>query len=104
MPFLHPEVVRLVVGRASAADVVIPKVGEQYETMHACYAKACLPHMEALLAVGRFKIAGFFAHVRVLEVAAEEVARYRDPDVCFMNVNTPRDLAGSREILARLEE
>src|SRR5499426_4073354 len=27
MPFLHPEVVRLVVGRAGEGDVVIPRVG-----------------------------------------------------------------------------
>jgi molybdopterin-guanine dinucleotide biosynthesis protein A len=104
MPFLHPEVVRLVIGRAGEADVVIPKVGEQYETMHASYAKACLPHMEALLAAKRFKIAGFFQDVRVCEIPEEDVARYRDPAVCFMNVNTPEELARSRELLARLEE
>jgi molybdopterin-guanine dinucleotide biosynthesis protein A len=103
MPFLHPEVVRLVVGRAGEADVVIPKVGEQYETMHACYAKACLPHMEALLAAKRFRIVGFFQSVRVREIPEEDVGRYRDPGVCFMNVNTPEELARSREILARLE-
>ena len=103
MPFLHPEVVRLVVGRAWEADVVIPKVGEQYETLHACYAKACLPHMEALLVAKRLKIVGFFEKVRVREIPEAEVTRYRDPAVCLMNVNTPEELARSREILARLE-
>jgi molybdopterin-guanine dinucleotide biosynthesis protein A len=102
MPFLHPEVVRLVVGRAREADVVIPKVGEQYETMHACYAKACLSHMEALLAAKRFKIVSFFENVRVLEIPEDDVARYRDPTVCFMNINTPKELARSRELLAQL--
>ena len=100
MPFLHPEVVRLVVSRAGAADVVIPRVGEQLETMHALYSKNCLPHMEALLAAKRFKIVGFFEHVRVLEIPQAEVARYRDPEVCFMNVNTPEELARARALLA----
>lgn len=103
MPFLHPEVVRLVVSRAGTADVVIPKVGGQHETLHALYAKACLPHMEALLAAERFKIVGFFKDVRVCEIAEAEVARYRDPAVCFMNVNTPEELTRAREILAQLE-
>ena len=104
MPFLHPEVVRLVVSRAGEADVVIPKVGEQYETLHACYAKACLPHVETLLLAKRFKIVGFFDKVRVREIPADDVARYRDPEICFMNVNTPEELTRSREILAQLEK
>ena len=103
MPFLHPEVVRLVVSRAGTADVVIPRVGDQLETMHALYGKACLPHMEVLLAAKRFKIVGFFEDVRVLEIPEAEVARYRDPTLCFMNVNTPEELDRAREILARLE-
>jgi molybdopterin-guanine dinucleotide biosynthesis protein A len=102
MPFLHPEVVRLVASRAGVADVVIPKGGDQLETLHALYAKACLPHMEALLAAKRFKIVGFFDRVRVCEIPEAEVARYRDPAICFMNVNTPEELARAREILTQL--
>src|SRR4029453_16655012 len=43
IPFLPPPVARLVIGRAGQADIVIPRVGEQLETMHALYAKASLP-------------------------------------------------------------
>lgn len=103
MPFLHPEVVRLVVSHAGTADVVIPKVGDQHETMHALYSKACLPHMEALLTAKRFKIVGFFEKVRVCEISEAEVARYRDPAICFMNVNSPEELTRARAILAQLE-
>src|SRR5437867_5631656 len=42
MPFLHAEVARLVVARAPEADIVIPRVGEQLETLHAVYGKGCL--------------------------------------------------------------
>ncbi|HLC40286.1 MAG TPA: molybdenum cofactor guanylyltransferase [Methylomirabilota bacterium] len=103
MPFLHPEVVRLVLAHAGEADVVIPKVGEQLETMHALYSKACLPHMEAVLSAKRFKIVGFFDKVRVRIISEDDVARFRSPDTCFMNVNTPEELSRAREILARLE-
>ncbi|MFQ5897698.1 MAG: molybdenum cofactor guanylyltransferase [Candidatus Methylomirabilia bacterium] len=103
MPFLHPEVIRLLVSRAEEADVVIPKVGGQLETMHALYAKACLPHMEALLVAKRFKIVGFFDRVRVREIPEEEVLRFRDPEICFMNVNTPEELARASRLLAQLE-
>jgi molybdopterin-guanine dinucleotide biosynthesis protein A len=102
MPFLHREVARLVVARAGEGDVVVPRVGEQLETMHAVYGKACLPHIEARLREGRFRIVGFFEHVRVVEIDAAEVARHRAPDVVFMNVNTPEELARARALAAEL--
>ena len=98
MPFLKSEVVRLVVSHAGEADVVIPKVGDQYETLHALYAKACLPHMEEALRAGRFKVIGFFPKVKVLEIPEAEVARFVNPHLCFMNVNTPDELARARAI------
>jgi molybdopterin-guanine dinucleotide biosynthesis protein A len=104
MPFLHPDVVRLVVDRAGEADVVIPRMGDHYETFHAMYGKACLPHMEEQLRGRRFKIIGFFPKVSVLEIPEGEVARYRDPQVCFLNINTPEELTRAREITASLEQ
>jgi molybdopterin-guanine dinucleotide biosynthesis protein A len=100
MPFLRTDVARLVVARAGAADVVIPRVGEQLETMHALYAKACLPHIEARLRARRLKIVGFFEAVRVLEIPEEDVRALADPAVVFMNVNTPEELATARAVAA----
>jgi molybdopterin-guanine dinucleotide biosynthesis protein A len=102
MPFLHPDVARLVISRAGEGDVVIPRVGEQLETMHALYAKACLPHIERRLRAGQLKIVGFFEDVRVVEVDEAEVARVRPAEVVFMNVNTPDELARARALAARL--
>jgi len=102
MPFLHREVARLVVARAAEGDVVIPRVGAQLETLHAVYGKACLPAMEARLKAGRLKIVGFFPDVRVVEIPEAEVARHRAPEVVFMNVNTPEELARARTLAAEL--
>ncbi|MGH6690926.1 MAG: molybdenum cofactor guanylyltransferase [Gammaproteobacteria bacterium] len=101
MPFLQADVARLVVERAGEADVVIPRVGDQLQTLHAVYGKACLPHMKARLSAGRLKIVGFFDAVRVLEISEDEVARHVDPEVVFMNVNTPEELARARALTAR---
>jgi molybdopterin-guanine dinucleotide biosynthesis protein A len=103
MPFLHPDVVKLVAGRADQGDVVVPRVGDQHETMHAAYAKACLPHIEARLQAGQLRIVGFFPHVRVVEIAAADVARFRDPAIAFMNVNTPEELERARGLAAQLD-
>jgi len=103
MPFLMPEVARLVTARAGEADVVVPRVGEQWETLHACYAKACLLPIEARLRSGQLKIIGFYDEVRVLSIPASEVARYRPPEVVFMNVNTPEEFEAARALLPALE-
>ena len=98
MPFVDPAVVRVVVSRAGEGDVVIPRVGDQLETMHAVYAKTCLPPMEARLRAGQLKIIGFFDRVRVVEIPAEDLAAHGDPAVVFMNVNTPQELARARAL------
>jgi molybdopterin-guanine dinucleotide biosynthesis protein A len=103
MPFLLPDVARLVTSRADRADVVLPRVGGQLETLHACYAKRCLAPMERRLRAGQLKIIGFFGDVRVLEIAEPEVARFRAPELVFMNVNTPEELARARTLLSALE-
>ena len=103
MPFLMPEVARLVTDRAGLADVVAPRVGEQWETLHACYGKGCLEPIETRLRAGRLKIVGFFDDVRVLAIEAGEVARFRAPEVVFMNVNTPEELEAARRLLPALE-
>jgi molybdopterin-guanine dinucleotide biosynthesis protein A len=103
MPFLTPEVAGLVVGRAPEADVVIPEVGGRLETLHASYARACLPHMEACLRAGELRITGFFDRVRVLRIPEGEVAQFRDPALAFMNVNTPEELAAARRMAAALD-
>ena len=100
MPFLSPAVCRLVTSRAAEADVVVPRVGPHYETLHACYGRACLGPMERRIAAGQLKITGFFPDVRVLEIPEAEVARLADPERVFMNVNTPEDLERARSIAA----
>ncbi len=102
MPFLHVEIARLVVRRAAEADVVIPRVGDQLETLHAVYGKACLPHIEERLLAGRLKITGFFERVRVLEIPETAVRAYRAPAVAFMNVNAPEDLSRAERIAEEL--
>lgn len=103
MPFLMTEVARLVTERAREADVVVPRVGDQLETLHACYAKSCLGPIETRLRAGQLKIVGFYDEVRVLTIEAHEVARFRAPEIVFMNVNTPEELEAARHLLPALE-
>jgi molybdopterin-guanine dinucleotide biosynthesis protein A len=100
MPFLSPAVARLVTSRAPEADVVVPRTGLHYETLHACYARACLDPMARRLRAGELKITGFWDEVRVLTIPEEEIARLDDPAVVFSNVNTPDELERARTLAA----
>ena len=70
--------------------------------MRAAYRKACLPYIEERLLGGQLKIVEFFERVRVVEIAEADVARFRDPRVAFMNVNTPDELERARGLATRL--
>jgi molybdopterin-guanine dinucleotide biosynthesis protein A len=101
MPFLSGELLAYLAGRAGEADVVVPEGGGELQTLHAVYAKACLPAMARRLRAGELRVIGFFPDVRVLRVPAAVVGRFADPDVVFTNVNTPADLVRARARWAR---
>lgn len=96
MPFLSAAVWRLLLDRAEGADAVVPRVGGEYETMHALYTKACLAPMERALAAGRMRVISFFGDVRLRDLN-EDVLRGVDPELrSFTNLNTPEELAAAR--------
>ncbi len=95
MPFLSADVWRVLLGRVGDADVVIPRIGGEYETLHAIYTKACLPHMARALAENRLRVIAFFDQVRVQAIEEPEL-RAVDPTLrAFTNVNTPEELASA---------
>jgi molybdopterin-guanine dinucleotide biosynthesis protein A len=95
MPFLSADVWRVLLGHAGEADVVIPKIAGEYETMHALYTKACVPQMARAIAENRLRVISFFDQVRVLAIEEPEL-RVADPTLrSFTNVNTPEELASA---------
>lgn len=95
MPFLRAEVFRALVEHAEGVDAVVPRIGGEYETLHALYTKACLQPMERALAAGRMRVISFFGDVRVRALDEADL-RAVDPDlVSFTNVNTPEELAAA---------
>ena len=95
MPFLSAEVWRVLLAHAGEADVVIPRIGGEYETLHALYAKACVPQMARAIAENRLRVISFFDAVTVKAIDEPEL-RAVDPTLrAFTNVNTPEELASA---------
>jgi molybdopterin-guanine dinucleotide biosynthesis protein A len=101
MPFLNQALLCYMVELSAGFDLVVPRVGELVEPLHAVYARECLPHIERLLKGGVLGVRALFEMVRVRYVEAEEVDRFDPGHLSFFNVNTEADLEKARQIAMR---
>jgi len=104
MPFLNVSLLRYMQGLAPSHDVVIPRLGELTEALHAIYSKNCLPFIERQLRVGDLRIVHFFPRVRVRYLEQEEMEAFDPEHLSFYNINSEEDLKNAREIWCREAE
>lgn len=86
-PFLSPDlVVQLAHALAQAdAQLAVARTGEQAHPVFAMVDRSLRAHLEAFLASGRRRIDAWYAPLRVVEVAFEDEAAFR-------NINTADEL------------
>lgn len=94
MPFVPETLLRALITAGADADVVVPESGSKrgVEPLCAYYGPACIAAIERRLAAGDHRVIGFYDDVRAVHLPAAEVARFGDPGVMFMNVNSPDEL------------
>lgn len=113
MPFVSPvllaEIVRRAdaIGRAgagerTAGDVVAPESGGRrgIEPLCAWYGMGCIEPVARALDRGDRRVIAFFEDVRVNRIALDEIRRFGDPTVLFMNVNTPDERERAERVAA----
>jgi len=108
MPFVPAALLREIAARAAgvpAPDVVAPESGGKrgVEPLCAWYGTGCIGAVERALDRDDRRVVAFFDEVRVERIPLEEVRRHGDPDVMFLNVNTPEERERA-ERLAAAEE
>lgn len=103
MPFLNPLVIRHFVKLRMQADIVMAKLSNGLHPMHAVYGKACLPHLERMIAARNLKIQDLAnqSGLRIHFVGATELAAIDPTANSFHNVNTPADLEAARAFTVR---
>ena len=100
MPFIEPKFVEHILKSVDQnSDIVIPKVNDYYEPLHALYNKRCLPVIESCLNRGELKVTSIWPYLNVRFVEQEEINRFADPMKVFFNINTPVDLNKAKKIL-----
>lgn len=103
MPFLNRDLLRYMISLSSGFDVVIPRIDNSIEPLHAIYSKNCVKPIEEQLKQGNLKIAAFFNSVKVKYVEKAEIERFDPEHLSFFNINTQADLKKA-EMLASREE
>jgi hydrogenase maturation protease len=98
MPLLNTPLLRYMIQLSPAFDVVIPRVGDETEPLHAVYSKACLQPIVDLIDRGKRRVVHFFDRVRVRYVEPREIEAFDPEHLSFFNINTPADLQRAQEL------
>ncbi len=99
MPFLNQALLRSMIQLSANFDVVVPRLGDIVEPLHAVYSKGCLAPIGYLLKQGNLRVTELFTLVRARYVEAEEINRFDPKHLSFFNINTEADLEKARELV-----
>jgi molybdopterin-guanine dinucleotide biosynthesis protein A len=93
MPFVPTALLRALRDAGASADAAVAESDSRrgVEPLCAYYAPPCAGAIEARVASGDRRVVAFYNDVRVARIPASEVARFGDPALLFMNVNTPEE-------------
>jgi molybdopterin-guanine dinucleotide biosynthesis protein A len=94
MPFVPAELLGCLRALGSQGDAAVPESGSRrgVEPLCAWYSHACLAPIERRLRDGDRRVVSFFEDVRVARLSTDDVRQFGDPELLFMNVNTPDEL------------
>ncbi|TEU03647.1 MAG: molybdenum cofactor guanylyltransferase [Dehalococcoidia bacterium] len=101
MPFLNIDLLRYIMELSPGFDVVIPRVDEGVEPLHAVYSKNCLAPIEVYLREGRLKIFDLLPELKVRYVDNAEIERFDPRHLSFFNINSEANLEWARILLER---
>ncbi|MFH0846973.1 MAG: molybdenum cofactor guanylyltransferase [Chloroflexota bacterium] len=103
MPFLNQSLLKYMAKSATGFDVVIPRLGEMVEPLHAVYSRACLPYIKSELEREERRIISFFPKVKVRYIEEKEIDRFDPRHLSFFNINTKDDLTTARKLVESIE-
>lgn len=103
MPFVPDALLRALLDAGlNGPDVVVPESGGRrgIEPLCAYYGARCIQAIERAIDAGDRRMIGFHHDVRVSILPRGDIVRFGDPDVIFLNVNTPDQRTRAEQIAA----
>lgn len=106
MPFFSVELFNfmreLLTEKNAGYDVVMPRIGENYEPLFALYSRRCIPHIQRALENKKRRIVSFLSEVKARYIGEEEIRSYDARMISFSNINTCLDLEATRKLYKSL--
>jgi molybdopterin-guanine dinucleotide biosynthesis protein A len=103
MPFLNRALLRYMIQLAADFDLVVPRVGDLVEPLHAVYTQNCFATIEHMVRQNELKVHCLLPRVNTRYVEAEEIERFDPRHLSFFNINTRADLEKAKELARELE-
>jgi len=99
MPFLNQVLLRYMIQVSAGFDLVVPRLGDMVEPLHAVYSKGCLAPIESLLKQDNLSLRQLFTLVKVRYVEAGEIDRFDPEHLSFFNINSQADLERAKRLI-----
>lgn len=96
MPFISPDIIRLICSCRGKYDAVVPATERGLEPLCALYAKSCLPVMQQALQAGNYRITAVLQQLEVQYLSPELLQTVDPVGRGLININTPEEYAACR--------
>ena len=103
MPFLNTKLLQYMVDMSPGYDLVIPRVNNNVEPVHAIYSKNCIPIIEQLWARGKSRVRDILEMAKTHYIEEQEINQFDPKHLSFFNVNTPDDLSRALALARELK-
>jgi len=104
MPFLNRDLLCYLIDIAPNFDVVVPRIDDELEPLHAVYSRDCLAPIKELIDRDRLGISQLFKLVKTRYVDKDEIAKFDPRYLSFFNINTLDDLKKARDLIEQREQ
>jgi molybdopterin-guanine dinucleotide biosynthesis protein A len=101
MPFLNQALLKHMIELSGEFDLVIPRLGNFVEPLHAVYNQRCLTPIEVLIRQDNMSMLQLLPLVRTRYIETEDVRRFDPQRLSFFNVNTKSDLVRATSLARR---
>ncbi len=99
MPFLNSDLLKYMISLADTFDLVVPRLGNWVEPLHALYTKKCLTPIRELIMQNELRIRKLYPLVKTRYISAEEIERFDPKHLSFFNINNETDLKKAKELI-----
>ncbi len=104
MPFLNRDLLCYLIDLAPNFDVVVPRIDDMLEPLHAVYSRDCLAPIKELIDKDRLGVSQLFNLVKTRYVGKDEIAKFDPRCLSFFNSNTLDDLRKAKDLIGQKEQ